>query len=303
MKRAFTLIELLVVIAIIAILAAILFPVFAQAKLAAKKTVDLSNQKQLGLAAIMYSADSDDYFPRGDYRLKGIRQGWAPITWRETTGPYIKNGVSQVSYVMLDPSKTGPVADSGIWQPPTVPNTVRYTYSSHWGLFPSAQAAIDNGWAGADQTGDGTPTGNPGMPSVSQTSLAHPASTLMITTVGYNPDWNASNPYMQSGWWFWGGGGANIKGLTIPAEWDSDSTTQQYGEYPGDIFGPNASLPRFRYAGGINVAWADGHAKFKKKGALSWCSDMFLAGSNFDFSGGDNAWLFGAGNPCAGYSE
>jgi len=66
MKRAFTLIELLVVIAIIAILAAILFPVFAQAKAAAKKTVALSNQKQIGLGIILYTADYDDLYPRND---------------------------------------------------------------------------------------------------------------------------------------------------------------------------------------------------------------------------------------------
>jgi prepilin-type N-terminal cleavage/methylation domain-containing protein len=63
-KKAFTLIELLVVIAIIAILAAILFPVFAQAKTAAKKTVGISNQKQISLAFLMYMSDNDDTYPR-----------------------------------------------------------------------------------------------------------------------------------------------------------------------------------------------------------------------------------------------
>jgi len=63
MKRAFTLIELLVVIAIIAILAAILFPVFAQAKESAKKTATLSQYKQVGTAAHIYMADADDLFP------------------------------------------------------------------------------------------------------------------------------------------------------------------------------------------------------------------------------------------------
>jgi prepilin-type N-terminal cleavage/methylation domain-containing protein/prepilin-type processing-associated H-X9-DG protein len=61
-NRAFTLIELLVVIAIIAILAAILFPVFAQAKLAAKKAASLSNVKQITLAGLIYMSDYDDYF-------------------------------------------------------------------------------------------------------------------------------------------------------------------------------------------------------------------------------------------------
>jgi prepilin-type N-terminal cleavage/methylation domain-containing protein len=62
LRRAFTLIELLVVIAIIAILAAILFPVFAQAKVAAKKTADLSNLKQIGTASMIYTADNDDVY-------------------------------------------------------------------------------------------------------------------------------------------------------------------------------------------------------------------------------------------------
>lgn len=65
-KRAFTLIELLVVIAIIAILAAILFPVFAQAREAAKKTVAINAQKQIGLSMVMYASDNDDVLPRSD---------------------------------------------------------------------------------------------------------------------------------------------------------------------------------------------------------------------------------------------
>jgi prepilin-type N-terminal cleavage/methylation domain-containing protein/prepilin-type processing-associated H-X9-DG protein len=84
MKKAFTLIELLVVIAIIAILAAILFPVFAQAKLAAKKTVDLSNLKQIGTMITMYAADNDDYFPLTSFPSRGN-------TWILRCQPYIKN--------------------------------------------------------------------------------------------------------------------------------------------------------------------------------------------------------------------
>lgn len=67
-RLGFTLIELLVVIAIIAILAAILFPVFAQAKAAAKKTADLSNLKQNMLATLIYSNDYDDYIPHYNFQ-------------------------------------------------------------------------------------------------------------------------------------------------------------------------------------------------------------------------------------------
>lgn len=71
MKRGFTLIELLVVIAIIAILAAILFPVFAQAKEMAKKTTELSNFKQTGTSVQMYMGDFDDRFPMSNTGYPG----------------------------------------------------------------------------------------------------------------------------------------------------------------------------------------------------------------------------------------
>ncbi len=111
-RRAFTLIELLVVIAIISILAAILFPVFAQAKEAAKKTVSISNFKQLAFATIMYATDSDDYLPfaltpntsNNTYRRTGghaFPDGWLSTAryipnedamgWGNSIEPYRKN--------------------------------------------------------------------------------------------------------------------------------------------------------------------------------------------------------------------
>ncbi len=89
-RLGFTLIELLVVIAIIAILAAILFPVFAQAKLAAKKTVDLSNLKQLGLGYLMYTNDYDDILPQG-FAIAGGKKDETYIQAARVY-PYTKNG-------------------------------------------------------------------------------------------------------------------------------------------------------------------------------------------------------------------
>ncbi|MCX6360347.1 MAG: DUF1559 domain-containing protein [Armatimonadetes bacterium] len=94
-RRGFTLIELLVVIAIIAILAAILFPVFARARAAARKSVCLSNMKQIGLAVMMYTQDYDEVyapnrmFPPGtsDYNANPP----TGATWRAAVFPYHKN--------------------------------------------------------------------------------------------------------------------------------------------------------------------------------------------------------------------
>jgi prepilin-type N-terminal cleavage/methylation domain-containing protein len=118
MRKAFTLIELLVVIAIIAILAAILFPVFAQAKTAAKKTQALSSQKQISTSLFLYTSDYDDIYPRNDecilfsglnpaHKAPGLNaspgQGCTPdgstafynrmnhFSWHKWVMPYMKN--------------------------------------------------------------------------------------------------------------------------------------------------------------------------------------------------------------------
>jgi prepilin-type N-terminal cleavage/methylation domain-containing protein len=98
----FTLIELLVVIAIIAILAAILFPVFAQARSKARQITGTSNIKQLSLGILMYSQDYDEHFPRCGYGgvcgpsadgsiPAGMCNQYGSLEWQNVIAPYVKN--------------------------------------------------------------------------------------------------------------------------------------------------------------------------------------------------------------------
>lgn len=89
-NKGFTLIELLVVIAIIVILAAILFPVFAQARAKARQTICLSNMRQMGLGVMMYAQDYDEAFPLDSHTGGGGNANWV---WIKTLQPYVKTSL------------------------------------------------------------------------------------------------------------------------------------------------------------------------------------------------------------------
>ena len=95
MRKAFTLIELLVVIAIIAILAAILFPVFAQAREKARQSSCISNQRQLVMSLNIYAQDSDELLPNYSYSIGTAGYvgyfGGDGARWADMIFPYVKN--------------------------------------------------------------------------------------------------------------------------------------------------------------------------------------------------------------------
>ena len=152
-SKAFTLIELLVVIAIIAILAAILFPVFAQAKMAAKKTQALSGVKQLGLAVQMYQGDTDNRFP---FAFEGSKD-WAGDGhfWSKGVLPYVKT--LGIFYSPTDTAAGKPSADPGLrdWAGVALSFASNAYYGSKWtGYFPLHGPMGAAGWPG--WLGDGT---------------------------------------------------------------------------------------------------------------------------------------------------
>lgn len=124
----FTLIELLIVIAIIALLAAILFPVFARARENARRSSCQSNMKQFGLAILQYTQDYDEKFPKG---ATGVGSGWGGQTY-----PYVKS--IQLYKCPSDSTVAGTFVPAGYTGPAYV---VSYYYNNNFaGVTPYDQA-------------------------------------------------------------------------------------------------------------------------------------------------------------------
>jgi prepilin-type N-terminal cleavage/methylation domain-containing protein len=184
MKKAFTLIELLVVIAIIAILAAILFPVFAQAKEAAKKTACLSNNKQIGTALQMYLGDSEDTYPPAYYYRDPNAAGSLDATgieqWTGFIQPYVKNldmfrcptdkigGVPPTNFIG---DNRGYGSGGGVATNPNIQDNQapRLSYTANEVLMPRPRGGIGGVFIGQPQN------------VVLSTSVDNPANTIAVT--------------------------------------------------------------------------------------------------------------------------
>jgi prepilin-type N-terminal cleavage/methylation domain-containing protein/prepilin-type processing-associated H-X9-DG protein len=249
--NGFTLIELLVVIAIIAILAAILFPVFAQAKLAAKKTTDLSQVKQQNLAAIMYSGDADDVVVRHNSGPAG--DGHGDMYWTRAIQPYMKSW----------PMFRSPVDTSnpyGIWTPGSI-----YYWDANWqnwGLGYGMNVEYLN--RAPDCGASWLPTGW-GLP-ISLTSVAAPADTVFSA--------DKKNVGDDGGGWYTG---ASVMAPATPysddactwsnAGWGSDSYGDSLQFAPPNNTGTGDVAIHFQNM--TNVTFVDGHAKTMAPGALA----------------------------------
>lgn len=249
MKRAFTLIELLVVIAIIAILAAILFPVFAQAKRTAQQAVCMSNMKQIAMAAHLYIGDSDDqWFPIARHEdLPGFAPQTMWIGYDNNNAPCTSGYCGIVYQPATHPIRPGLIdpylKNEGVKRCPSMPPDYQMAlaFNGWYKEFPSSYYSV-NAAASGEEYGPASKDLLPGDPiytfrTAMSSEIQEPANTLMA--------WEhlAAVPlcnFLQGPSWF-----------------ESPPTDQ----FLIDHF-------NLLHRGGTNTIWTDSHAKRMAYGAL-----------------------------------
>lgn len=234
----FTLIELLVVIAIIALLAAILFPVFAQAREKARQTACLSNTKQLGLAVAQYIQDYDETLPMG-----GDAEPTVPNRWFQWLYPYYKNvGILHCPSGSIGVTPQNP---NDAFNPKIVNNYPNYigTYGGNPNilLYSSSRALADMvdsaGTFIFAETGRLTPT-----------QVQGPSSPD-----GTNPKNWVKDEYTATDW-----------NCTPPGAWNYQMATSNPTYSQDDGYNNYFRRPVARHNGGLNIIYCDGHAKWQQ---------------------------------------
>lgn len=265
-RHGFTLIELLVVIAIIAILAAILFPVFAQARSAARKTACLSNVKQMGTGMLMYLQDYDEKFPSWNWGFfcNGGNNGASRDStafWTNAIFPYVKNqAVYQCSEDILawdDAYAGGGCSDDNGLKDIFGPHSPNGTVCNFWEDCNSnfVSYAMSENLAGGSITNK-------------MAAIQTPANWMMFAD---------GSPQLADNW-VWGAPDDTNKSYIVARVafsaqpegccmmWQAQKPVSWWNQNYSSAVLERAA----RHHGGVNVTFVDGHAKFLQWTKLTW---------------------------------
>jgi prepilin-type N-terminal cleavage/methylation domain-containing protein/prepilin-type processing-associated H-X9-DG protein len=237
-RRAFTLIELLVVIAIIAILAAILFPVFAQAREKARQTSCLSNVKQIGLGVMMYCQDYDETMPIGGYWVDAVG-GPQESRWYWDVEPYIKSRLIRAC--------------------PSNPFAKNIRSDNKWDSNFGINANI-TGW---ERWANPKPLAAFATPA--DTVLLTETSTLLVSWIAPSPNISNAAILRDPKRWKELGAWSCDWDVQPPDQWDYHAEVGWWDNArPYDQVTMWERWPMPIHNGGANVAFCDGHAKWSK---------------------------------------
>jgi len=284
-RRAFTLIELLVVIAIIAILAAILFPVFAQAREMARKTSCLSNFKQANLGVLMYVQDYDETIPpvdTGSINGPGWGFGRPDYVWPELVQSYIKNW--QVFRCPSDPHANDRELSVDPNGNPEMPNDPNHYY--YWGSRTDIgfNYTFLSPWV-VEPTPAGTYVGSHGQTIA---SINQPAGTLMTADTIW--DMQGGQPTGAGNWV-----------IEAPCIRDSNGASivpvNYFYSYGGWQPSPPAAANWLMFGGMwprhnkmVNISYCDGHAKSMSINAVTRGCDVKASHAGAAFDGDAYIW-------------
>ncbi len=260
MKRGFTLIELLVVIAIIAILAAILFPVFAQARAKARQATGASNLKQISLGVLQYLQDYDEtFFPTATERqadflippvvVPNTAVARAPFSYTNRIDPYVK---TRGIYKDLSAPEWDTIG-TGNWYP------TDYGFHLNEGKLASAPANQAANYAGT--------------------------GTIDLRDFGVNDDHSLGDISRPANFILFGD--ANRYAIA-----NKTYNASRGGMYPQPYaFSADAQArPAIRHSGGTNFAYADGHVKWVKTTLRQSNAPADVSGTSVPATNGDATW-------------